>query len=193
MQLVSTVRQRGAEGLVITDHHYRWTDFELERLRVESDLPDEFLIMSGQEVFTADFGDVLVYGADKSIGNGIALSVLRRENPGAALVWAHPYRYGRFPTVVDLMNSNFDAIEMVNPHHTEEENQRAVADWKTWKYRVTSGSDIHRTDFSEFYPVRFDCHIDSMEGLVSCMKEGRFAPQLGSYGVDEASGEDPCL
>ncbi|WP_243374967.1 PHP domain-containing protein [Geotalea sp. SG265] len=179
--LAAAIRNRGADGLVITDHHYLWPAEELAELRRESRLPDDFLLLSGQEVLTADFGDVLVYGADRSISPGMTSSDLRRSYPEAALVWAHPYRYGHLPTAVELMNTDFNAIEIVNPHHSEEENRRAVADWKRWGYRATSGSDIHRLDFADFHPVWFDCPIKDMNDLVSCMKDGQFSPRIGRY------------
>lgn len=182
MELVNAIRLRGADGMVITDHHYLWPEAELARLRLESGVPEAFLLLTAQEVFTADYGDVLVYGSGTSISHGIELAKLRQRYPEAALVWAHPYRHGHLPTAVDLLNGDFDAIEIVNPHHTVDENQRAVADWQRWGYRITSGSDIHRTDFNEFYPARFDCAIAAIQDVVACIKEGRVVPQLGKYG-----------
>lgn len=181
LELATAIRDRGADGLVITDHHYLWPTDELAAIRQESGLPETFLILSGQEVLTADFGDVLVYGADRSISHGITLSALRSTYPHAALVWAHPYRYGNLPTVVELLNSDLDAVETINPHHSESENRHAIADWQRWGYRVTSGSDIHRANFEEFYPVHFDCAVAGMADLVSCIKAGQIAPQLGRY------------
>ncbi|GAB7025088.1 hypothetical protein JCM15764A_03360 [Geotalea toluenoxydans] len=181
MELAAAVRHRGSDGLVITDHHYMWPKEELAELKRESRLPGNFMILSGQEVLTADYGDVLVYGAARSIPHGMSLAALRKDHPNVALVWAHPYRYGHLPTAVELMNTDFDAIEIVNPHHTEEENYRAVSDWQRWKYRASSGSDIHRIDFSEFYPVQFDCQIGRIEELVACIKAGRISPRIGKY------------
>lgn len=180
-ELAAAVRRRGAGGVVITDHHYLWPAEELAQLKSQCDVPEDFLILAGQEVLTADYGDVLVYGAHSSIHHGMPLATLRNKHPDAALIWAHPYRYGHLPTAVDLTNSDFDAIEVVNPHHTEEENRRAVSDWQRWQYRATSGSDIHRIDFTDFFPVRFDCEITAIEGLMACIKAGRFQAQLGRH------------
>lgn len=180
--LAAAVRSRGADGLVLTDHHYLWPDEELAALRRESGLPEDFPILAGQEVLTADHGDVLVYGGDTSITHGMPVSSLRKSYPHAALVWAHPYRYGHLPTAVQLLNPDFDAVEVVNPHHSHEENSRAVADWKRLCYRATSGSDIHRADFVDFYPVWFDCRVGTIADLVACIKEGRITPRLGAYG-----------
>jgi predicted metal-dependent phosphoesterase TrpH len=179
--LAEAVYSRGGDGLVITDHHYLWPTEELAALKKASGLADDFLILSGQEVLTGDFSDVLVYGADRPLAQGIPLASLRRAYPEAALVWAHPYRYGHLPTVVQLLSQYFDAVEIVNPHHSPEENRRAVADWKRWGHRATSGSDIHRADFADFYPVQFDCAIKDLAGLIACMKAGRFSPRPGRY------------
>jgi hypothetical protein len=128
--------------------------------------------MSGQEVFTSDYGDVLIFGANESINYRITLSALRRKFPEAAIVWAHPYRSGSIPSEIELFNSDL----VINPHQRDLGNKRGISDWKKWDFKATSGSDIHHIDIEEFYPTDFLEHVDSMESLVSCIRGGLCNP-----------------
>lgn len=176
--LIKSIYDRGIDGVVLTDHHYLWSDRELRSLWTRLKLSADFLVMSGQEVFTKDFGDVLVYGARDSIAQGISLMELRRTCPEAALVWAHPYRSGQIPDATELFDANLDAIEILNPHQKEWENERGISDWNSWGFTATSGSDIHSESYSEFYPLKLEHEIMDMHGLVACIKEGLCTPTL---------------
>ena len=90
------------------------------------------MILSGQEVFTRDFGDVLVYGAKESITQRTSLAALRLKYPSVALVWAHPYRGGQTPSVIELFDSSLDAIEILNPRQKQHENSRGIEEWRKW-------------------------------------------------------------
>jgi hypothetical protein len=142
-------------------------------------MPEDFLILAGQEVFTKDFGDVLVYGAHQSISRGKALIDIRKQYPEAALVWAHPYRGGKIPIATELFNSNLDAIEIFNPNQKENENERGFSDWKTWGFTATSGTDIHSESYNGLYPLKLEKRISDMQGLVRSIKEGSCSPVLG--------------
>lgn len=174
--LVRLVRSKGASGVVFTDHHYLWPDEEINDLRARLDVPGDFLILSGQEVFTKDFGDVLVYGASESITDRISLSTLRARCPDAALVWAHPYRYLRIPTEVELFDANLDGIEIINPHQMDVGNKRGVSDWESWGFTATSGTDIHHIDIQSFYPTTLERQITDIRDLADCIKAGLCTP-----------------
>ncbi|MBP1728005.1 MAG: PolIIIAc domain protein [Deltaproteobacteria bacterium] len=183
VQLVSFLMRQGIEGVVLTDHHYLWTDKELALLKEQNGIPESFLLLSGQEVTTSDFGDVLVYGADESIQPGISLNALRKRVPGAAIIWAHPYRGMCRPTALELMDASFDAIEILNPHQSEEGNATGLRDWQDWGFIATSGSDIHSDLLPSLYPSKFDNPIHNIAELVSALKNGALTP-VESY---------PCL
>src|SRR5690554_3379202 len=79
----------GIQAIVLTDHHYQWNDEELAVLRSEAGVPETFKVLSGQEVTTKDYGDLLVYGAKKKYGKKKhTLREIRSENPQAAIIWA---------------------------------------------------------------------------------------------------------
>ena len=181
-ELAVAIHAKGASGLVLTDHHYLWPEEEIEKLRSSLLLSDDFLILAGQEVFTSDFGDILVYGADQSITQRVNLAALRRMYPSAALVWAHPYRGGQRPSTVELFNANLDAVEILNPRQKDDENAMGMAEWQRWSFAATSGSDIHVKDFA-FYPVSLERSIGNINDLALCIKQGlckpaSYVPQL---------------
>lgn len=177
-ELVRLVENEGMDGIILTDHHYLWTDEELAELRLNSGVATSFLILSGQEVFTSDFGDVLVYGAQVSFSQRISLAVMRKEAPDAALVWAHPYRGINRPNELELFHINLDAIEIINSHHRPEANAKAINDWRTWGFTATSGTDIHSADIPYFYPTVIDASVTSIADLVAALKRGDCQPTL---------------
>jgi 3',5'-nucleoside bisphosphate phosphatase len=180
VDLVSLVRAAGIDGVVLTDHHYLWADNDLEILRERAGVKENFLILSGQEVFTSDFGDILVYGADQSFRQGILLSAVRQAAPHAAIIWAHPYR-GYLPTEIELFAADLDGIEIINTHHRLHENEQAINDWRTWGNTATSGTDIHQADIATFYPTKFDVTISSIDDLVAALRNGRCLPELDGF------------
>lgn len=175
-ELVVGIQEKGASGLVLTDHQYLWPEEEIEQLRSSLCIPDNFLILAGQEVFTMDFGDILVYGAVESITQRTSLAALRRTYPSAALVWAHPYRGGQQPSTVELFNANLDAIEILNPRQKDHENAKGMEEWQQWGFVATSGSDIHEKGFAAFYPVLLERSVENINDLASCIKQGLCKP-----------------
>lgn len=178
VDLLHFVENLGVQGVVLTDHHYLWSDEELASLRRESGISDDFLLFSGQEVTTADVGDVLVYGATEAIHQSIFLNDLRNKYPEAALVWAHPYRGNRRPSSIELFNAAFDAIEIVNPRQWKEGNHAGIADWHDWGFVATGGTDIHYENPPGFYPTEFPIIIHSMAELIASIKDGQCRPIL---------------
>ena len=176
VQLVSFLMKQGIEGVVLTDHHYLWTDKELALLKEQNGIPETFLLLSGQEVTTSDFGDVLVYGASESVRQGISLNALRNRFPDAAIIWAHPYRGMCRPTALQLMDASFDAIEILNAHQSDYGNAAGLLDWKDWGFTATGGSDIHSDHLTSLYPTKFDDTIHNIAELVSAIKNGSLRP-----------------
>lgn len=176
LELLQFVMDQGVDGVVLTDHHYLWSDTELADLRIRAGIPDNFLLLSGQEVTTSDFGDVLVYGARESLPPYARLKELRRSCPAAALVWAHPYRWNRRPSTADFFNAAFDAIEVLNPHQSPAGNDAGLAAWQNWGFAATGGSDIHKAELAAFYPTAFTEQISSISQLVTAIMRGDCRP-----------------
>ncbi len=173
--LVRSLAGKGLDGVVLTEHHYLWREEEIAALREESALPDSFLILAGQEVGT-DRGHVLVYGAGRTIDEMMTLEDLRKCFPDAALILAHPYRWGRIPETDELLSPLLDAVEVLNCNQTDEENRRGADAWQSLSFTAVSGSDTHAETEVGIYPARFEATIETIDDLVQAIKEGRCRP-----------------
>jgi 3',5'-nucleoside bisphosphate phosphatase len=175
--LVRQVHACGLHGVVFTDHHYLWPESELAALRRLTRLPDSFLILSGQEVSTTDLGDILVYGADEAFPWGLTLAELHRRAGDAALVWAHPYRWGREPVLGNLFHSALDGIEVLNGNQTEAENSLACQVWQRIGFTALAGSDTHDLEAVARFPTRFQQPLRTIAELVTAIRAGTCGPR----------------
>lgn len=175
LELVRVARAKVLQGIVITEHHYLWTDDELRALRVEAEVEDHFVILAGQEVST-DAGHVLVYGAPESVSPGLRLPDLRKRFPDAALVLAHPYRDGRRVRPGELAHPALNAVEIFSGSHTVRENCRGLMDWHRLKFTAVSGTDSHSRALVAVYPAQFDHPVRSIGELAAELRAGRCRP-----------------
>ncbi len=167
----------GIQAIVFTDHHYKWNDEELDLVRKEAGAPETFKILSGQEVTTSDYGDVLVYGAEKTYKKQkISLADIRAENPDAAIVWAHPYRNRKIPAPEKLLSPLINGVEIFNSNYTILEASYALKAWHTHKFTAIGGTDTHALSYTGSYPTLFDHPVHTIEDLVEELKAGRCRP-----------------
>lgn len=169
--------QVGIHAIVLTDHHYKWNEEELEALRKEAGVPETFKVFSGQEVTTSDYGDVLLYGSENTYEKQkISLETIRAENPEAAIIWAHPYRNKKIPSPEKLLSPLFDGIEIFNSNYTILEANKALNAWHNHKFTAIGGTDTHALSYTGSYPTIFDHPVNSIEDLVVEIKAGRCRP-----------------
>jgi len=173
--LARQVKKKELQGVIITEHHYLWREDEISALRVEAELDESFLIMAGQEVET-DIGHVLVFGADRTIGEEISLKDLRAGFPDACLAWAHPFRNGNCPDEKKLLNPMLDAVEIFSMNQTPKENYLGLKAWHKYKFTAISGSDAHDEGMAGVYPTQFDHPVLNMQNLVAEIKKARCKP-----------------
>jgi predicted metal-dependent phosphoesterase TrpH/thiamine kinase-like enzyme len=174
--LLRQTYRKGLQGVVITDHHFLWPESELKVLRRKAEMADHFLILSGQEVFTADMGDLLVYGADEVIPRGTPVATIRTKWPQAALVLAHPYRHGKKPGPETLLNPLLDGVEIFSSNHSVAENTRGLRDWHRYRFNAIAGTDTHGATYAGVYPTLFDHPAETMTDLAEELKKGRCRP-----------------
>jgi predicted metal-dependent phosphoesterase TrpH len=167
----------GIQTIVLTDHHYQWSEEELAELRRRARLPDVFQILAGQEVDVTGFGHMLIYGAEATITKpGMPLQRIRQENPDAAIIWAHPYRDGRIPAPEKLLEPLIDGIEVFNSNYTIVEATRALQDWHKHKFTAVAGTDTHGLSYVGVYPTVFDHLLTSVDAMAAEIKAGRCRP-----------------
>lgn len=175
LDLVKQARAKALQGIVITEHHYLWSDEELRALRTEAEVENHFLILAGQEVET-DLGHLLVYGAPRSIKAGLRVAEIRNRHPEAALVLAHPYRRGREVGSELLLRPDLDGIEIFSGNHTVRENCRGLSDWHRFKFTAIGGTDTHAGGLGDLYPTQFDHPVKDIGGVAAEIRAGRCRP-----------------
>ena len=173
--LVRKIVKKGLQGLIITEHHYLWSDEELARLREEAGVEKWFVLLAGQEVET-DIGHVLVYGARASITKKTGLKTLRKLFPEAALVWAHPFRNGETPSRAVLASPLLDGIEIFSLNHSAKENYAGLKSWHELKFTALSGSDAHSEGNAGVLPTQFDHAAKSIGDAAAEIRGGRVRP-----------------
>jgi len=178
VDLVRQVFAKNLQGIVLTDHHYLWTDDELKDLRRASEVPEHFLVLSGQELWTPELGDLLVYGASETLPEGTGLAEVRERFPEAALVWAHPYRKGKRPPANALRNPLIDGVEIFNSGHTVRENSLGLQDWHRERFTALAGTDTHGGSYAGLYPTQFDHPVRTIQELALEIRHGRCRPFL---------------
>lgn len=177
VDLVRRAHEVGIQTIILTDHHYQWSEEELADLRRQVGLSEGITILAGQEVETYDFGHVLVYGARTTIpAMRISLAQVREDCPEGAILWAHPYRDKAIPDPAKLLDPLLDGIEIFNSNYTVLEAARALKDWHTYKFTATAGTDTHGLSYVGAYPTLFDHPFDSIDGLIEEIEAGRCRP-----------------
>ena len=175
LELVRQAQSKALQGIIITEHHYLWSDDELRALRSEAEVEKHFLILAGQEVET-DVGHLLVYGASRSVEAGLPVVELRERHPEAALVLAHPYRGGREVQPELLLHPCLDGVEIFSGNQTVRENCRGMRNWHRFKFAATGGTDTHSKRGGDLYPTQFDHPVRDIGGVAAEIKAGRCRP-----------------
>ncbi len=177
VDLVRRLCEAGVQTIVLTDHHYQWSEEELADLRRRAQLPEICQILAGQEVATYDFGHLLIYGARATIpAMRISLLQIREQYSDAAVVWAHPYRDKAIPDPARLQDPAIDAVEIANSNYSVLETARALKDWHTYRFTATAGTDTHALSYAGVYPTIFDHPFDSIEGMAEEIAAGGCRP-----------------
>ncbi|MFW5636061.1 MAG: phosphotransferase [Thermodesulfobacteriota bacterium] len=176
VDLVRRVFELGLQGIVLTDHHHLWSDDALEEIREKAGVQEFFLVLSGQETTTKDFGDVLVFGADRTLPKHTPLAEIRNSFPEAAIVWAHPYRHGHTPDAEKLLHPMIDAVEIFSSNQSISESNRALEDWHRHKFTAIGGTDAHALSYAGTYPTLFDHPVTDITALAEEIRAGRCRP-----------------
>jgi predicted metal-dependent phosphoesterase TrpH len=177
LELIDRAPRVGLHGVVITEHDYQWETAELADLAGRA---GALRVLSGVEV-SAREGHFLVYGlpslADVEPGIPVAdlLKVVRGH--GAAIVAAHPFRWGQpFEEIIAANGPAFDAIELVSNNVTRETRSLAESLLERTPMGSTGSSDAHEIDVVGCYFTRFDEPIESMAEFVAALRRGAFRP-----------------
>ena len=173
-------KRAGLDGVVITEHHYQWSEEELQELREQILAPPNFVLLSGFE-YSSRKGDMLVFGLKPhwatKIRPGREPEQAFREfkEAGATIIAAHPTRAG-IPFDDRILDLAMDGIEVescnLRPH--EQRLGRKLAEGMDLP--MTGSSDAHRIEDLGAYATWFDGSIECMADFLDCVRSGKFRP-----------------
>ncbi len=174
--ILATARQRGLDGVCITDHESMSARHQLR----EGVQPDGLVVLIGQEYATPE-GDFLLFGPFEELEPGLPARELLPlvHKAGGASVAAHPFRAGRPVQEFVPREGLCTCLEVDNGRNSLLENRRA-ADWsRRFGLPAVCGSDAHTLAELGARPTRFSRPISSRRELILALREGRCRPHTG--------------
>ena len=175
-RVVERAKERDLDALVYAPHFTRLPDIEA---RAERFSDEELLVVPAREVFTGDWRNrkhVLAVGLSEPVPDFISLEAAMAEfdRQGAAVLAPHP----AFATVSleahDLRAhaERVDAIEVYNPKHWQNHNERARELAREFDLPAFGSSYAHlRGTVGEVWTT-FEDPLETGADLVAAFKEG---------------------
>ena len=188
-ELVRRAKERGVDGICLTEHDAAWESQEVELLARDAGV----LVLPGMEI-TTNYGHMLVFGLDRYTSEMINAGKLRRivDAEGGVMVLAHPFRnsvYDRpISGVVPAPGANaataelppLDAVEVLNGTGSHADNALSLSVSQALGLPGTGGSDAHSPSEVALCATLFHEDIGSLEDFIKALKHGRYdAHRLG--------------
>jgi predicted metal-dependent phosphoesterase TrpH len=175
--MVQRAREIGLDGVVITEHDWLWTEYELDELRA---IDPGLVILAGIEVSTRQ-GHFLAYGVTDpfAVHNGIDVAELCREvhRQGGAVVAAHPYRWNQpFDDILREQRPDLDGLELMSNNMDADVRRRAAKLNGRLNLAGLGNSDAHRVETLGCCCTEFAAPIRDMRDLVEAIRGRKTAP-----------------
>lgn len=173
--IVDRARERGLDGVCITDHQ----TMDIRHLFAEGIQENGLCVLFGMEYSTPQ-GDFLLFGPFENMAPNLDADLLLstvRDHGGAAVA-AHPFRKAR-PTDERLVRNGLcRGVECVNGRNTSHEN--AAVDHWVQRYCLArcGGSDAHTLDELGTFATRFHVPIRSRADLIQALDQGLCRPEI---------------
>ena len=176
-QLRTICRDRGLDGLAITDHNV-----------LAQDLDDELVILPGIEISSRD-GHIIGLGLSDAIPRGLSADeTIRkiREQNGASII-PHPYDLFRSSVRPHLLTVRPDAIEVINSssflHSVTWKRARKFAESEN--YPMTAGSDSHIPQTIGRAYTEIECGSRDTGSILASLVSGSVSPVGRSVRANE--------
>lgn len=170
--LVDAARERGLDGICLTEHDCAWDARQLAVLRERTRFP----VFAAIEL-TTDRGHILAFGL---VPGGPPLPTLAAaraaaDRLGGLLFLAHPARDGLLRTDHALVSA-LDGVEAVNGSDSRLQNVAATGLARGFPRPGIAGSDAHTLAEIGRAATRFDTPITTATELVAALRAGRYEP-----------------
>src|SRR5467141_4852674 len=167
-QLAIICRDRGLDGLAITDHNV---------LSVDSS--NEVVFLSGIEVSTRD-GHIIGLGLSEAVPRGLSAddTIRRINNLHGISIVPHPYDLLRSSVRPHTLAVRPDAIEVINSssflHSVTWKRARKFA--KRENYAMTAGSDSHIPQTIGRAYTEVECRSKDTGSVLASLRSGAVSP-----------------
>lgn len=183
---VRLLRQKGFDGMLVTDHNTYNGYRAWKELRKRTDEYDDFVILKGIEYDTIDAGHILVIMPDnlklrilEVRGLPVQLLVKIVHRYGGILGPAHPFgakflsamcskKLERDPELIH----QFDFVEAFNTCELPESNQKARELARIYQKTAFGGSDSHREKYVGTAYTDIDYNVRNCNDLIYAVKHG---------------------
>ena len=176
-QLRTICRERGLDGLAITDHNV-----------LAQDLDDELVILPGIEISSRD-GHIIGLGLSDAIPRGLSPdeTIRRIRDQNGVSIIPHPYDLFRSSVRPHLLTVRPDAIEVINSssflHSVTWKRARKFAEREN--YPMTAGSDSHIPKTIGRAYTEIECGSREAGSILASIVSGSVSPIGRSVRVSE--------
>ena len=169
-EFVDLARERGLDGVCLTEHDAFWQQPDLDALASRTN----FVVLSGVEL-TTDMGHVLAFGLPAGTP-GLASAAAAAEAAqasGALLFLAHPARDGLLRVSRQTVDY-FESVEAVNGSDSRLQNVAATGLAHGFRLPGIGGSDAHIPAEVGRAATNFDATITDGESLLAALRSGAY-------------------
>jgi len=176
-QLHMICRDRGLDGLAITDHN-----------TLAHDLGEDMVILPGIEISSRD-GHVIGLGVSETIPRGLSAdeTIRRIRGQNGVSIIPHPYDLFRSSVRPDRLTVRPDAIEVINSssflHSVTWKRARKFAEKEN--YPMTAGSDSHIPQTIGRAFTEIECKSSDTGSILTSLVSGSVSPIGGSVRANE--------
>jgi len=177
-EILREARNRGLDGIAITDHN----SMDIRHKIVEGVQENVVCLLVGMEYDTPD-GDFLLFGPFEDLKPGLSARDLLRlvEDGQGVAIAAHPCREGRSLSADTLALSACRIIEGLNGRNSDAENRRVEQLTKRYPLFQCGGSDAHSLNELGRTATSFEDRITSRNDLITALKSGRYHPVKNTH------------
>lgn len=185
-ELIRASVRAGLDGIIITEHNYRWKGNEIEELKSGLELPADFFIGSGQEV-DSDIGHILLYGCPLDFGINRHWQDILKEvyASGGIAILAHPFRWGHLKIYSENNNFflKFSGLEIMSANLDHKSQIQGILKTMNIGMPAVGGSDAHSLAMTGTYFTYFPDFIRTECDMINALKEGRVCPGKFRAGI----------
>lgn len=169
-QFVTLARERGLDGICLTEHDAFWPKSELHDLAARTG----FLVLSAVEL-TTDLGHVLAFGLESGSANFASARAAfeAAQQVGGLLFLAHPARDGLLRVTHDTVTL-FESVEACNGSDSRLQNMAAAGLARGFRLPSIGGSDAHTAAEVGRTATRFEANITGNDSLLEALRSGKY-------------------